>query len=53
MYVRVNVVLPKWIWTKSKTKEDFKTNVAWYLKRYPGYKVVKLGKYYAICEGMR
>ena len=43
------VVLPHWIWDDAQDKEHFKQLVSQYMRRYPGYKIKKLGKYYAIC----
>lgn len=50
MYERARVILPKWCWDNTKNKQDLKNNISQYLRRYPGYKVIKIGKYYAICE---
>lgn len=43
------VVLPVWIWNQAEDKAHFKQLVAGYLRRYPGYEVVEIGRYYAIC----
>lgn len=50
MQGRSRVILPKWIWEKAKDKAHFKELEAHYMRHYPGYKVVEIGKYYAICE---
>lgn len=50
MYNTSRVILPKWLWDNAKDKAEFKSNLAYYMQRYPGYRVVKVGKYYAICE---
>lgn len=48
--VQTTVVLPKWIWDEAKDKDHFKQLINQYMKRYPNYKIMKLGKYYAICK---
>lgn len=48
--VQTTVVLPKWIWDEAKDKDHFKQLISQYMKRYPNYKIVKLGKYYAVCQ---
>lgn len=53
MYVRVNVVLPKWIWKDARDNDHFKRLVANYMKRYPGYRIIKVTKYHATCEVQR
>lgn len=50
MYNTSRVILPKWIWDNAKDNNEFKANLANYMQRYPGYRVVNVGKYYAICE---
>lgn len=50
MHNRSRVILPKWIWTDSKDKQEFKKNLSKYMKRYRGYEVIEVGKYYAICR---
>jgi hypothetical protein len=50
MYNTSRVILPKWLWDNAKDNNEFKTYLAYYMQRYPGYRVVKVGKYYAICE---
>jgi hypothetical protein len=50
MHNRSRVILPMWIWTDSKDKAEFKENLSYYMKRYPGYQVVEVHKYYAICD---
>jgi len=47
--IPTTVILPRWIWDKAKDKQDFKRLVGSYMTRYPGYRVEKIGKYYAIC----
>lgn len=44
------VILPVWIWKQAKDKAHFKELVAHYMRRYPNYKVIEIGKYYAICR---
>ena len=50
MQVNTRVVLPMWIWTDSKDKSEFKKNLSYYMRRYPGYQVVEVHRYYAICN---
>lgn len=48
--VQTTVILPRWIWDEAKDKDHFKQLVGEYMKRYPGYEIMKIGKYYAICK---
>lgn len=50
MQVNTRVVLPRWCWQDAQTKEELKRNISYYMKRYPGYQVIEIGKYYAICH---
>ncbi len=50
MHNRTRVILPQWIWTDAKDKAMFKANLSMYMRRYKGYTVIEVGKYYAICE---
>ncbi|GAQ17997.1 ABC transporter substrate-binding protein [Oceanobacillus picturae] len=50
MHNNSRVILPTWIWTDSQTKAEFKDNLSKYMRRYPGYTIVEVGKYYAICH---
>lgn len=50
MLDKSTVILPEWIWKEAKDKEDFKRLIAWYMQRYPGYRVIEIGKYFAVCE---
>lgn len=50
MHNRSRVILPEWIWKEAKDKAHFKELVATYMRRYPGYKVIKIARHYAICE---
>lgn len=50
MQVKTTVVLPGWCWDNAKDKQELKMNISEYMKRYPGYRVLKIGKHYAICE---
>lgn len=45
-----HVVLPKWCWDKANNKQELKDNISFYMKIYPGYKIVEIHKYYAICQ---
>lgn len=47
---KTRVILPRWIWDKAKDKSEFKSLIVNYMKRYPGYKILELHKYYAVCE---
>lgn len=46
------VLLPAWCWKDAKSTEEVKQNVLKYInpKRYPGYRVLKVSKGFAICE---
>ena len=44
------VILPKILWDKAKDKQELKQLITAYMRRYPDYRVVEIGKYYAICE---
>lgn len=48
--VPTRIILPRWIWKEAKDKEHFKQLISWYMQRYPNYKIIELGKYYAVCE---
>lgn len=49
--VQTTVVLPRWIWDEAKDADHFKELISEYMKKsYPGYKIKRLGRYYAICE---
>lgn len=50
MHELTRVVLPKWIWEEATDKDHFKQLVQQYMYRYKGYKIIEIGKYYAICE---
>lgn len=51
MYNKSKVILAERLWTESGTKEELKQRIGIYMnKNYPGYVVVEIGKYYAICE---
>lgn len=50
MLVTTIVVLPEWIWDQSKDKEEFKSNLKHYMRNYKGYRIIKVEKYYAICD---
>lgn len=50
MHNRVRVQLPNWIWDTASNNDEFKRNLANYMKRYPGYIVVKIDGTHAICE---
>lgn len=50
MHNQVRVILPKWCWDNAKNKTQLRQNIAYYLQRYPGYRVIEVGKYYAVCE---
>ena len=47
---RTHVVLPRRIWQDARDKEHFKQLVQQYMRKYPGYTIKKIDKYYAICE---
>ncbi len=48
---RTRVRLAKKLWTESKNKQELKQRISAYMsKNYPHYRVVEVGKYYALCE---
>lgn len=48
------VILNKKLWQQAQSKEELKQLIGNYInKNYPGYHVVEVGKYYAICENLR
>lgn len=47
---QVRVVLPQWIWNNATNNDEFKRNLSSYMWRYPDYRIIKIGRYYAICE---
>lgn len=46
------VLLPQWVWQEANSTDEVKKNVMKYInpKRYPGYRVLKVSKGFAICE---
>lgn len=51
MYAKTKVILAKKLWDRSNSKEELKREIGAYMsKNYPNYKVIEVGKYYAICE---
>ncbi len=46
------VLLPQWVWQEANSTDEIKQNVLKYInpKRYPGYRVLKVSKGFAICE---
>ena len=44
------VVLPEWIFEQTKDKNELKRLIVDYMKRYPGYKILKVKGGFAICE---
>lgn len=48
---KVRVGLARKLWDRSNSKEELKREIGAYMsKNYPNYKVIEVGKYYAICE---
>jgi hypothetical protein len=45
-----NVLLPGWIWERTRNKDELKTFVLEYMKRYPNYTVKSIKDHMAICE---
>lgn len=45
-----NVLLPAWIWEEAQNKEHLKQLIVEYMKRYPGYRVLKVKNRFAVCE---
>lgn len=51
MNERSRVILAKRLWDESADKQELKQRIGDYIKvAYPGYQVIEVGKYYAICE---
>lgn len=51
MHTQSKVVLPVWIFEQAQgNTEEIKRLVLEYMKRYEGYRVVKVSKGLAICE---
>lgn len=45
-----NVLLPAWIFEQAKDVDHLKELVLDYMKRYPGYRVLKVKGKFAVCE---
>ena len=46
-----NVGLARKFWAESETKDELKQRIINYINKcYPSYKIVKVRKYYAVCE---
>ena len=51
---QTKVVLPAWIFEQAQSdKDEIKRLVLDYMKRYDGYRVIKVSKRLAICETHR
>lgn len=50
MHNQSNVRLPEWIFEQAQDKEEIKSRVLNYMRRYPGYTVLKVKGRYAVCE---
>lgn len=51
MHNQSTVILAKKLWDESDSKAELKRKIGVYMSRnYPGYRVIKIGKYYAICD---
>lgn len=51
---RTTVLLNPALWEKAQSKQELKQLIGNYMaKSYPGYRVVEIHKYYAVCEVMR
>lgn len=48
--VTTRVILPKMLWSIAKDEDHLHELINTYMKRYRGYEVVAIGKYYALCE---
>ncbi|MGR6899577.1 hypothetical protein M2M59_03870 [Rummeliibacillus sp. G93] len=54
MNTQTKVVLPAWIFEQAQgDKDEIKRLVLEYMKRYDGYRVIKVSKRLAICETNR
>lgn len=48
---RSKVILAKKLWNESESKQELKDRISRYMaKNYPGYRVIEIHKYYAICD---
>lgn len=48
---KTRVVLPGWIFARAgDDKQELKRLIVDYMKRYPGYKILKVKDGFAICE---
>lgn len=46
-----NVLLPEWIFTQAgDDKNELKRLIVQYIKRYPGYTILKVKGRFAVCE---
>jgi len=51
MHNTTRVILPIWCWDNANNKTELKQNITYYMsKSYPGYEVIEVHKYYAVCE---
>jgi len=51
MIDKSKVILPKKFWDRAQTKDELKKLIGNYMATsYPNYRIVEIGKYYAICE---
>jgi len=51
MRERSYVVLAKKLWNEAADEQELKQNIGNYMSvAYPGYRVIEIGKHYAICE---
>jgi len=54
MNVYTNVGLARKFWDESKTEDELKQRIINYMNKcYPGYQIIKVKKYYAICLAPR
>lgn len=50
MHNKSNVLLPNWIWDKAHDKQELQQLIIKYMKRYPGYTILKVKGRFAVCE---
>lgn len=51
MQNKSKVILAKKLWDEAADKQELKQNISRYMSvAYPGYQVLEVHKYYAICE---
>ncbi|WP_067730964.1 hypothetical protein [Oceanobacillus damuensis] len=50
MQANFRVLLPKWVFEKSKTEKELQKNIKDYMQRYPHYVLSHIEDSFAVCE---